>query len=425
MKLPHGLRALAHPNFRMFVAGQGTSQLGIWLQLIATSWLMYRLSGSTLMLGFAAFALQIPFLVLAPVAGVYIDRLDVRRVLLVTNTVGLLQALVMLGLVAGGHIQPWHLIAGNLVLGVVNACDAPARQSLLVHLVEHRADLPNAIALNSTMMNGARFVGPMIGGSVIAAFGETWGFALNSLLRVAVLGALVAMRIAARSPAAPQGGWLGQFLAGARYAYGFLPSRAALLLLASTSFTIQSYVSLMPWFAREVFHGDSHTLGLLIGAAGFGAVSGMVYLAARPSIRGLFRVIGWTAIVAGTGLFAFSFATRLWAALPMLYLTGMGMMLTAASTNTVLQSIVPDELRGRVASLYVVSFLGVSPLGALFGGWAAEHIGAPHALALCGLGTMTASLVYTLQLPKIRREIRPVYERLGIVAIRPAPRADQ
>ena len=420
MKLPHGLRALAYPNFRMFVAGQGTSQLGIWLQLIATSWLMYRLSGSTLMLGFAAFALQIPFLVLAPVAGVFIDRLDVRRVLMVTNTVGLLQALVMLALVAGGHIQPWHLIAGNLVLGVVNACDAPARQSLLVHLVEHRADLPNAIALNSTMMNGARFLGPMIGGSVIAAFGETWGFALNSLLRVAVLAALVAMRLAPREPRPHTGGWRGQFMAGARYAYGFLPSRCALLLLAATSFTIQSYVSLMPWFAREVFHGDSHTLGTLVGSAGFGAVTGMVYLAARPHIRGLFRLIGWTAVTAGVGLVAFSFSTQLWMAWPMLYLTGLGMMLTAASTNTVLQSIVPDELRGRVASLYVVSFLGVSPLGALFGGWAAEHIGAPHALALCGLGTLAAAGLYALQLPAIRREIRPVYEQLGI-----APRADQ
>jgi MFS family permease len=311
-------------------------------------------------------------------------------------------------------------MALGAVQAVINAFDMPARQSFLRQMVDDRADLPNAIALNSTMMNGARFLGPMIGGSVIAAFGETWGFALNSLLRVAVLAALVAMRLAPREPRPHTGGWRGQFMAGARYAYGFLPSRCALLLLAATSFTIQSYVSLMPWFAREVFHGDSHTLGTLVGSAGFGAVTGMVYLAARPHIRGLFRLIGWTAVTAGVGLVAFSFSTQLWMAWPMLYLTGLGMMLTAASTNTVLQSIVPDELRGRVASLYVVSFLGVSPLGALFGGWAAEHIGAPHALALCGLGTLAAAGLYALQLPAIRREIRPVYEQLGI-----APRADQ
>ena len=415
MPLPRGLRALAHRNFRLFLAGQGTSQTGNWLQLIATSWLMYRLTGSTLMLGLATFALQIPFLVLAPVAGVFLDRVDVRRVLFVTNSIAFLQALTMLTLVAGGAIAPWHLVAGNFVLGVVNACDAPARQSLLVRLVDDRADLQNAIALNSTMMNFARFLGPMIGGAVIAAFGEVAGFALNSLLRFAVLGALAAMRLRAKLTAAAVGGWLRQFSTGLRYAYGFLPSRSALLLLAATSITTQSYSSLMPWFAKERFHGDSHTLGVLMSAAGLGAVSGMIYLASRHSVRGLFRLIGWTAALAGAALIAFSLVTSLWPALPMVYLTGMGMMLTAASTNTVLQTIVPDELRGRVASLYVMSFLGVSPLGALFAGWAAEHIGAPHTLLVCGAVTLACASLYVAQLPSIRHAIRPVYERLGIV----------
>ena len=415
MPLPRGLRALAHRNFRLFLAGQGTSQTGNWLQLIATSWLMYRLTGSTLMLGLATFALQIPFLVLAPVAGVFLDRVDVRRVLFVTNSIAFLQALTMLTLVAGGAIAPWHLVAGNFVLGVVNACDAPARQSLLVRLVDDRADLQNAIALNSTMMNFARFLGPMIGGAVIAAFGEVAGFALNSLLRFAVLGALAAMRLRAKLTAAAVGGWLRQFSTGLRYAYGFLPSRSALLLLAATSITTQSYSSLMPWFAKERFHGDSHTLGVLMSAAGLGAVSGMIYLASRHSVRGLFRLIGWTAALAGAALIAFSLVTSLWPALPMVYLTGMGMMLTAASTNTVLQTIVPDELRGRVASLYVMSFLGVSPLGALFAGWAAEHGGAPNTLLVCGAVTLACASLYAAQLPSIRHAIRPVYERLGIV----------
>jgi MFS family permease len=210
-------------------------------------------------------------------------------------------------------------------------------------------------------------------------------------------------------------GLLRQLAAGARYAYGFLPTRCALLLLAAVAFTVHSYAALMPWFAREAFHGDSRTLGLLVGAGGLGAVSGMLYLAWRPDIRGLFRLVGAMSAMAGAALVVFSFATRLWLALPALYLVGMGAMLTAASTNTVIQSIVPDELRGRVASLYVMSFLGVSPLGALTSGWIAEHWTPPAALAVCGIAALAASALYASQLPKIRREIRPVYYKLGII----------
>ncbi len=420
MKLPHGLRAFAHKNFRLFITGQGTSQVGNWLQLITTSWLMYRLSGSTLWLGLAAFAQQIPFLVLAPAVGVFLDRLDVRRVLMVTNTIALLQSLAMLTLVATGTVQPIHLVLGNLVLGIVNACDAPARQSLMVRLVDKREDLVNAIALNSAVMNGARFLGPMIGGFVIASFGDTAGFGLNSVLRFAVIAALVTMTLTPRVRTPHVGSWLNQFAAGVKYAYGFLPTRTALLLLAATSFTIQGYSSLMPWFAREVFHGDAHTQGTLIGCAGFGALAGMVYLAMRPSVLGLFRLIGITAAIAGASLVAFSFTHEIWLAAPLLVLVGSGMMLTAGSTNTVLQVIVPDELRGRVASLYVVSFLGVSPLGALFVGWLSEHIGPPWALAACGSGTVLASALYLRRLPAIREAMRPIYQKLGITRNPPA-----
>ena len=390
------------------------SQLGTWLQMIATSWLVYRLSGSTLMLGLAAFAMQIPFLVLAPLAGVLVDRLDRRRVLLATNSIAALQALTMFGVVALGVVQPWHLIAGNLVLGIVSACDAPARQSILIRLVGGRADLSNAIALNSIMMNGARFVGPMVGGALIAAFGEKWGFGLNVLSYAGMLAALSLIPGEARPSAPREQGLLRQLAAGARYAYGFLPTRAALLLLSATSLTVGSYVALMPWFAREAFHGDSRTLGLLIGAAGLGAVSGMGYLATRPSVRGLLRLIGWTSASGGAALIVFSFSTSLWIALPALYFTGMGLMLTAASTNTVLQSIVPDELRGRVASLYVMSFIGVAPLGALATGWIAERAGPPSTLAACGAFALLAAAVYASVFPAIRREIRPLYEKIGI-----------
>ncbi len=413
MSLPQGLRALQHRDFRLFFAGQGVSQIGTWLQLIATSWLVYRLSDSAFMLGLAAFAMQIPFLVLAPLAGVLVDRLDPRRVLTVTNAIAALQATAMFSLVALQVVEPWHLVAGNLVLGIVNACDAPARQSILIHLVGGRRDLTNAIALNSIMMNLARFVGPMVGGVLIAALGERWGFGANALSYFVMIWALSRIRPPAKSHTPHEAGVLGQLAAGLRYTYGFLPARSALLLLTTVSITVGSYVALMPWFAREAFHGDSSTLGLLISSAGLGAVSGMFYLAMRNGVRGLFGLIAWTSSAAGAALFAFSFSTSLWLALPALYCVGLGMMLTAASTNTVLQTIVPDELRGRVASLYVMSFIGMSPLGALAAGWVAERAGPPLTLAACGIAALAAAGVYASRLGAIRREIRPVYERLG------------
>jgi len=410
---PQGLRALRHRDFRLFFAGQGFSQIGTWLQLIATSWLVYRLSDSAFMLGLAAFAMQIPFLVLAPIAGVFVDRLDRRRVLMATNSIAAAQAILMFAVVALGVVQPWHLIAGNLVLGIVNACDAPARQSILIQLVGGRQDLANAIALNSIMMNLARFVGPMLGGVLIAALGERWGFGANALSYFGMIWALSRVRSTASTHAPRESGVLRQLAAGARYAFGFLPARSALLLLAATSLTVNSYVALMPWFAREAFHGDSSMLGVLISAAGLGAVSGMLYLAMRTSVRGLFRLIAVTSCISGAALLVFSFSSSLWLALPALYCVGFGLMLTAASTNTVLQTIVPDELRGRVASLYVMSFIGMSPIGALVTGWVAERLGPPLTLGACGIAAVAAAGVYASRLSAIRREIRPVYERLG------------
>jgi len=414
MKLPNSLRALQHRNFRLFIVGQGTSQIGNWVQLIATSWLVYQLSGSTLMLGLAAFSLQIPMLVITPFAGVLLDRLDVRRVLFVTNTLAMLQSLVMLALMVSGHIEAWHVVLGNLVLGLGNAFDAPARQALISKLLPDRQELTNAIALNSTVMNGARFIGPMLGGLVTANFGEVWSFAVNCVMRLAVLFALRATIIATHVARHGPSSILKQLMMGIEYAYGFFPSRCALLLLAVSSFCLHSYGSLMPWFASQRFQGDSRTLGLLYSSAGLGAVCGMIYLASRTNIRGLFKVIGWSAGVAGLTLVAFSFSESLWLALPMLFLSSLSMMLTAASTNTVLQSIVPDELRGRVAALYVMSFLGMSPVGSLFSGWLADHIGSQNALAIFGATGLSAALVYAYHFKQIRAEILPLYAALDI-----------
>lgn len=412
----HSLRAFRHRSFRLFMFGQGISQLGTWLQLIATSWLIYKLSNSAFLLGLATFALQIPFLLLSPVAAVWIDRLPKRRVLFCTQSVALTQSSTMFLLVASGHIEAWHLVAGNLVLGLANAFDSPSRQSFLIEMVEGREDLANAIALNSTVMNSARFLGPMIGGAVIALLGEAWGFGLNAVSYLAVLGALAAMRVTPRTPERRTEAWLTQFTAGFRWAFGFLPTRSALLLLALTSFATQSSTSLMPYFARDVFGGDSRTLGFLISAAGCGAVSGMVYLALRPSVRGLLTLIAAASALTGAALLAFSFANSLWTALPLTYLSGMGMMLAVASTNTILQTIVEDRLRARVAAIYIMCFLGVSPLGALAAGSLAQYIGPPAVLAFGGGLALAGAALYARTLPAIRRAIRPVYERLGILA---------
>ena len=420
MPLPHSLRAFRHRDYRLYFAGQGISQTGTWLQLIATSWLIYNLTGSAFMLGLSTFMLHIPLLVLGPFAGVWVDRQKKRHVLLITQSVAFVQSLAMLLLVASGQVAVWHLVFANLVLGLVNAFDSPARQSQLVELVGGREDLPNAIAFSSALMNGARFIGPMIGGAVIAGFGEAWGFGLNSILRCAVIAALLLIRAQAMPTEKTMESWRTQLAAGFRYAYGFLPSRSALLLISAVSFAIQPYQSLAPYFARDVFHGGSETLGYLIGAGGFGAVSGMVYLAMRPSIRGLLTLIPFTGGAAGLALIVFTYTSSLWLALPMLFLVGMGTMLSAASTNTVLQTIVEDRMRARVMSIYMMSFLGVTPIGALLAGMLAESIGPPATLALGGIIALAAAFTYWLNLAKIRHAIRPVYQKLGIV-----PRADE
>jgi MFS family permease len=420
MALPHSLRAFHHRNFRLYFAGQGISQTGTWLQTIATSWLIYHLTGSAFLLGLASFAQYIPMLVLGPFAGVWVDRRRKRTVLLITQGFALAQSLAMLALVASGEVQPWHLIAANLTLGILNAFDSPARQAQLVELVGGKEDLPNAIAFSSILMNGARFVGPMLGGAVIAGFGEVWGFALNSMMRGAVILALWLIRAAPRPTEKAASSLLAQLAAGFRYAYGFVPTRSALLLLSAVSFSVQPYQTLAPYFARDVFHGGSETLGYLIGAGGFGAVSGMVYLAVKRSVRGLLTLIPFTGAAAGAALIVFSFSASLWIALPMLYFVGMGAMITAASTNTVLQTIVEDRMRARVVSIYMMSFLGVAPLGALCAGALAERIGPPATLALGGALALCAAFLYWMNLSSIRRAIRPVYEKLGIV-----PRADE
>ena len=414
MKLPTALRALRHRNFRLYVAGQGTGHIGVWLQLITTSWLVFQLSGSTAMLGLAAFALQIPYLVVSPLAGVLIDRLDVRRVLYVTSSITFAITSLMLVLVATGVVQAWHLVACNLFIGINNSLDAPARQAMLARLID-RKDLPNAIALNSGVMNSARFVGPMAGGAIIAVFGAAWSLAANCALRLVVIGVLAALRIARHAPS-PHA-WTSlhrQLVTGFHYAWHLRPIRSTLLLLAATSFTVQSFGTLMPWFASERFAGGSHTLGFMLAAVGLGAVIAMAYLAMLPNIRGLLKEIGLGAVLAGASLAGFAMLQNFWIAIPMLFLCGFGMMLTAAGTNTLLQTVSSDELRGRVVALYVFTFFGIPPLGSLASGWLAARWGSVAVLGVSGAIATVCALLYCRTLPEISRDMEPVFDQLGL-----------
>lgn len=396
------------------MAGQGAAQVGNWQQLIATSWLAYALSGSTLVLGLTAFALQIPFLLMAPVTGPLLDRLDTRRVLLAANTVACVQSLVMLALVATGTLRPWHIVLANLMLGIVNAFDSPARQSLLSQMVDRKEDLANAIALNSSMMAGARFVGPTIAGAIIATFGQVWAFAANAILRFAVISALRGMRLVRTTRKAQPEPWLRQFVGGLRYAHRFAPCRNSLWLLATMSFTIQTHAAMMPWFARERFHGDSRTMGMLLGAAGLGALAGMIYLAMRRGVSWLLGLIGVASALAALATIGFAMAPAVWMAFAMLFMLGMGTMLAAASVNTLIQLAAPDGFRGRVASLYVVAFLGISPVGALFWGWAAQHVGTPTALTMCGVVLLAATAAYLANVAVMQEQVRRVYSRMNL-----------
>ena len=408
------LRGFEHRNFRLFFIGQTLTMIGTWMQYIAISWLTYRLTGSAFMLGMTGFALQIPILLVSPFAGVWVDRYDRRKLLLFTQTLALAQALLLAVLTFTGLIQVWHILAVSLFLGTVNACANPTRGTFLLDLVESKANLPNAIALNSLIMNSARFVGPSIAGGVLAFAGEGWCFMLNALSYLALIVALLMMRVKPISHHAVREHWLEGLKQGFRYAFGFLPSRRLLLLVAALSLTTSPYQHMMPLIAGEVFGGDSRTLGLLISCAGLGAFAGTAYLAGRTSLKGLSRIIIVAGFCASVGLMLFSQSRLLWLSLILMLPIGFGLIVTATSTNTILQSIADEDKRGRVVSIYGMCFLGAAPIGNFIAGSVASHIGAPLTLLIFGaLGTL-AACNFALRIKSWRDAIRPVYKRLGL-----------
>lgn len=410
------LRALRYRNYRLFFGGQIVSLVGTWITTTATSWLVYRLTGSAVLLGLVGFAGQFPAFVVGPFAGIFVDRWDRHRLLVVTQTVSMLQSFALAALTLSGRITIPHIIALNIVQGVVNAFDMPGRQSFLVQLIENKADLGNAIALNSSMVNAARLLGPSIAGIVIAATGEGSCFLIDGISYVAVIVALLNMRLV-RAPEStrPRTGALQQFQEGFRYAFGFRPVRSIIILLAVVSLVGVPYSVLMPVFATTIFHGGPHTLGFLMGASGCGALLGALWLAARKSVIGLGRIISIATSLFGAGLIAFSFAPVLWLAIPALVVAGFGFMVQMASSNTVLQTIVDDEKRGRVMSFYMMAFLGTAPFGSLIAGSLSSRIGAPHTLLLGGLCCLIGAAWFARELPPIRVAVRPIYVKLGIL----------
>lgn len=409
-------RALRHRNYRLFFFGQGASLVGTWMQRVALGWLVYRLTNSVLLLGVVGFASQIPAFLVAPFAGVLADRTQRRRLLVMTQTVAMLQAFLLAALTLTGAVATWHIILLSIVLGLVNAFDIPIRQSFVVEMLASREHLPNAIALNSFLVNAARLVGPTAAGLLIAAFdNEGACFLLNGITFIAVIAALLAMRVKPAVRHAQRAHVLHNLWEGLVYAFGLAPIRAILLLLASISLLGASYMVLLPVFARDILRGGPQTMGYLMAATGVGALCGAVFLAWRKSVRGLGRILVLGSGLFGAALIAFGLSRNLWLSLCLLAVAGFGMMIEFASSNSLIQTMVDDDKRGRVMSLYVMAFMGMGPLGSLLAGWLARTFGTPAAVVVGGIGCILAAALFATRLPALGRCAHPIYMKLGIV----------
>lgn len=409
------IRALRYRNYRLFFIGHGTSLIGTWMTQIAISWLVYRLTGSAFLLGLVAFAGQIPSFILTPIAGVLIDRWNRRKVILFTQFFAMTQSFALAILTVTGSIKIWHVIALRIFQGLVNSVDIPARQSFIVEMVEDKNDLANAIALNSSMFNGARMIGPTIAGIIIALTGEWLCFTLDGLSYIAIIVALISMKIKPRTIESKHKRLVDGLKEGADHAFGFLPIRAILIMVALLSVFGYPYLVLMPIFARDILHGGPNTLGYLMGATGLGAVCGAVFMASRKSVLGLGKIMTFSITTFGTGIILFSLSRNLYLSIGLLLVTGFGMMVQMASANTLLQTIVDDDKRGRVMSFYTMAFMGMAPFGSLLAGSIAGSLSAPASNIIGGSVCLVAVVIFAKNLPRLRQLVYPIYARMGII----------
>jgi MFS family permease len=413
--ISHAWRALRHRNFRLFFSGQSISLIGTWMTRIATSWLVYRLTGSALLLGLVGFMGQIPTFLLAPFAGVWVDRLDRRRVLLWTQALAAAQSLMLAGLTLSKRVTIGEILVLSAFQGLINAFDMPGRQAFLVQMVEDRKDLGNAIAINSSMVNLARLVGPSLAGLIIAAFGEGYCFVIDGVSYFAVIASLALMHIKPLTTARAATSMLAQLKEGWAYVSGFAPVRTILLLFALVSLMGMPFVVLMPIFASQVLHGGPHTFGVLMGASGVGALVSALSLAVRKTVLGLGRMIPIAAASFGVGLILFGLSRVMWFSMLMMLLVGFGMMQGMAASNTIVQTLVPEDRRGRVMSYYTMAFVGMAPFGSLLAGSLAHWLGAPRTVMTTGSVVIVGALWFASRLKAIRVEIRPIYQAMGIL----------
>jgi MFS family permease len=423
--ISHAWRALRHRNFRLFFGGQTISLIGSWMTRLATSWLVYQLTHSALLLGTVGFVGQIPTFLFAPFAGVWIDRLDRRKVLVWTQTLAMVQSFALAGLTFSGRITVGWILFLSAMQGVINAFDMPGRQSFMVQMIEDRADLGNAIAINSSMVNVARLIGPSLAGIVIAATGEAWCFLIDGISYIAVIVSLLMMRVHVAALSRKATSTLHEMKEGWSYVSGFLPIRTILLLFALVSLMGMPFVVLMPIFAARVLHGSANTLGFLMGAMGVGALVSALSLAARRSVRGLIRMIPIAAAVFGLGLVGFGFSRAFWLSMVAVAIAGAGMMQGMAASNTVIQTLTTEDKRGRVMSYYTMAFVGMAPFGSLLAGWMANLIGAPWTVIVNGAAVVLGAAWFFTRLPALRLVVRPIYQEMGIIPATQEIVADQ
>lgn len=415
MKLPSTLRAFRSYNYRLFFAGQGISLVGSWMQQVALGWLVYRLTSSPWYLGLVGFLDQIPIFLFAPIGGVISDRFDRRKVLIVSQALAMLQAFLLALLVFSGRASVAWIFPLAFMLGVAHALDVPTRQAFVLDMIDRAEDLGNAIALNSSMVNVARFLGPMVAGGLIAAVGEGWCFLLNALSYLAVIGSLIMMQTRKGVRITPNQPFLTAFKEGFSYTFGFLPLRTIVIYLGLISLVGVPYQTLAPVFARDVFHGGPNTLGALMAASGVGALAGALYLASRKRVLGLGHHIRAAGFLFGVALIAYALSGTLWLSLCFLTLIGFGMIIQMAASNTLLQMIAEDDKRGRVMSFFAMAFRGMVPFGSLLAGTLASNFGAPTSVLMGGLAALVGAGWFSLELPKMRVSLQAVYQKKGLL----------